>query len=192
MQKSLNSSSVGFTLVELVVVIAIAAILMMFAYAPYNFYANKSRVRLSSERIEQAMSKAKLMASTGYSPNGNNVDIVVHLALTADSVQIESVPASGSRSNIPLSGNANRKMIESVPLDSQVILSGLFGTTAGTIAPAITQIDLVYRSPTGSSEVWDASNGIATNIPLSSVVGGVIGIKGVTHGVLSRNFTLKK
>lgn len=77
---SANAGSAGFTLVELLVVISIAAIIMMFAMAPYNFYAEKARVRLSTERVEQVMNRAKLLAGTGYSPQGKNVDLVVRLS----------------------------------------------------------------------------------------------------------------
>lgn len=68
----------GFTLIELVVSISIAMILLIFSMAPYSFYADKSRVRLSVDRTEQIMNKAKLLAGTGYSSGSTNVDLVVH------------------------------------------------------------------------------------------------------------------
>lgn len=74
-----RNSSAGFTLIELIVVVSIVMILFIFSIAPYNFYADKSRVRLSVERVEQLMNKAKLLAGTGYSPQGNNVDLVIHI-----------------------------------------------------------------------------------------------------------------
>ena len=57
-----KSDSTGFTLLELVVVISIMMILLIFSIAPYSYYADKARVRLSVERIEQIMNKAKLLA----------------------------------------------------------------------------------------------------------------------------------
>ena len=59
-----KSDSTGFTLLELVVVISIMMILLEFSIAPYNYYADKARVRLSVERVEQMMNKAKLLAGT--------------------------------------------------------------------------------------------------------------------------------
>jgi len=37
----------AFTLIELLIVITIATILMMMAYAPYNLYTNKTKVKLT-------------------------------------------------------------------------------------------------------------------------------------------------
>ena len=87
--------SQGFTLIELIVAISIAAILMMFAIAPYNLYTDKARVRLSAERIEQMISKAKLFASTGYSVGDKNQDLIVSVKRGGKEVSIERIPATG-------------------------------------------------------------------------------------------------
>ena len=60
----------GFTLIELMVVMSIIAVLSIFAYAPYNHYANISRVRFSAEKIEQAANEAKSSVIGGYAFSG--------------------------------------------------------------------------------------------------------------------------
>lgn len=68
----------GFTLVELTAVMAIGALLLLLAYAPYGYYGDKAKVRLSGERIKQSMGEAKLLASGGYTrSDGKNGDIVL-------------------------------------------------------------------------------------------------------------------
>jgi prepilin-type N-terminal cleavage/methylation domain-containing protein len=149
---NLRKNSAGFTLVELIVSIAIALILLVFAIAPYNFYANKSKVRLSGERIEQAMNKAKLLAGTGYAPGGSNVDLVVHLRNGAKEIAITSVPAGSAPLAIE---NPNRNQVEKIRLENDVAITSLGGiaTSQG--------IDIVYRSPTGVSQVWNTPDDTA-------------------------------
>lgn len=69
----------GFTLIEILVVISIIGLLMMVAIAPYNLYADKARARLSGERIEQMLARAKLQTATGYSSGSVNLDLIVVL-----------------------------------------------------------------------------------------------------------------
>ncbi len=90
-----DKKTAGFTLIELTVAISIVAILMLFAIAPYNLYSDKARVRLSAERIEQAISKARLFASTGYSAGDKNQDLIVSVERDGKEVSIERIPATG-------------------------------------------------------------------------------------------------
>lgn len=87
-----DKKTAGFTLIELIVVISIAAIMMLFAIAPYNLYSDKARVRLSAERIEQAITKAKLFASTGYSVGDKNQDLVVSIEKGSEYIDLEYIP----------------------------------------------------------------------------------------------------
>ena len=92
---SQKSYSQGFTLIEMIVAVSIGAMLMMFAIAPYNLYTDKARVRLSAERIEQVISKARLFASTGYSVGDKNQDLIVSIERGKTAVNLERIPAAG-------------------------------------------------------------------------------------------------
>jgi prepilin-type N-terminal cleavage/methylation domain-containing protein len=182
----------AFTLIELLVVIAIVGFLFLFAIAPYTFYSNTSKVRLSVDRVEQEMSKAKLLVSTGFAPNGANVDLVLRIRQGTSSITLDSIPVSASGSApLPL-GDLQRKSINRVPLDAPVLISGFIpsGGTPTTPPTSIDIIDIVYRSPNGSMEVWDSSSAVSTRI--ISDIQGVVGVKGTMTGSLSRSFMLRK
>ncbi len=49
----------GFTLIELMVVITIISIITIILIAPYNFYANISKVRVSKDIITQTINQAR-------------------------------------------------------------------------------------------------------------------------------------
>lgn len=66
MSKRFSNSS-GFSLVEMMVVVAIVVILAVLTYAPYSYYSDLAKVRISAEKIEQAFSEAKLSTSMGLS-----------------------------------------------------------------------------------------------------------------------------
>lgn len=179
---SLCGGSRGFTLLELVAVISIGALLLLFAIAPYNFYADKSRARLSVERVEQAMNKAKLYAGTGFAPTGTNLDLVVHLEKGGETVDIYSIPAGANLSTID---DASRKLIERVRLESNVTLSRIGDSDA------ISGLAIVYRAPTGMAEVWNLpqtgpAQRISTQIPDS----GIVGVKGGVSGALAKSFRI--
>ncbi|MCB9805178.1 prepilin-type N-terminal cleavage/methylation domain-containing protein [Candidatus Peribacteria bacterium] len=65
-QFTLSSSRSGFTLIEMMIVIAIIAILATLATAPYNYFSDKQRVRTQVARFEQLVSQAKSEASNGF------------------------------------------------------------------------------------------------------------------------------
>lgn len=178
----LCSKNGGFTLLELVAAISIGALLLLFAIAPYNFYADKSRARLSVERVEQAMNKAKLYAGTGFAPTGTNLDLVVRLEKGGETVTIDSIPAG---TNPPPIEDASRKQIERVRLESNVTFARIGDSDT------ISVLDIVYRSPTGMAEVWNvpaagSAQRILTQIPSS----GIVGVKGVTSGALAKSFRI--
>lgn len=145
-------------------------ILFIFSVAPYNFYADKSKVRLSVERVEQLMNKAKLLAGTGYAPEGKNVDLVVHIESGSLEVTMSSVPVNSPVLSI---ASADRKIVEKMRLESNVIISQIGGGST------LTGIDIVYRSPTGISQIWETPSISATPVLLSGTTlsSGILGVK---------------
>ncbi len=176
-------NSAAFTLVELVVSISIAMILLIFSIAPYNFYANKARVRLSSERIEQSLNKAKLLVGTGYSPRGNNVDLVLHFRTGESKIVLSSIPVNSPPISI---SNSLRVPVETVALESNVTVTQLANIVGSS------GFDVVFRSPMGNSEIWRTPDDSSIPVVLTTHVfsGGIVGIKGALTGTLSKSFQI--
>ncbi|MFO0763410.1 MAG: prepilin-type N-terminal cleavage/methylation domain-containing protein [Candidatus Gracilibacteria bacterium] len=80
-QSALSSSRSGFTLIEMMIVIAIIAILATFAAAPYNYFSDKQRVRTQVARFEQLVSQAKSEASNGFLFKGGSIEETASTAI---------------------------------------------------------------------------------------------------------------
>lgn len=72
--------------------------------------------------------------------------------------------------------NSDRKVVERIQLERGVQFSQL-GNVAGP-----TSLDVVYRSPTGNSEVWQSPDDSSVPVPVAdsatSASGGIVGISG--------------
>jgi prepilin-type N-terminal cleavage/methylation domain-containing protein len=197
--------STGFTLIEILVVISIIGLMMMVAIAPYNLYAEKARARLSGERIEQMLARAKLQAATGYSSGSVNLDLIVVLRKWASEALLETIVSGGSGSSIPASGTPGRTLIERLPLESGVLFTG-FGTRSGAWvttastpgssivldATAPDTVLVIHRAPNGTREFWsEPSSGWAPVRMSGAINGGGVGVKGATRGPRTSQFLLK-
>jgi prepilin-type N-terminal cleavage/methylation domain-containing protein len=52
----------AFTLIELMIAITIIVILTMASYAPYTYYQNKAKLKVTSREISQLLYEARNMA----------------------------------------------------------------------------------------------------------------------------------
>jgi prepilin-type N-terminal cleavage/methylation domain-containing protein len=52
----------AFTLIELIITITIVAILTMLSYAPYNYYQNKSKLKITTREISQLLYESRNIA----------------------------------------------------------------------------------------------------------------------------------
>ena len=68
----------AFTLIELMIAITIIVILTMAAYAPYNYYQNKAKLKVATREISQLLSESRNMAINWAVSNSWNVSIGVY------------------------------------------------------------------------------------------------------------------
>ncbi|MCP4523384.1 MAG: prepilin-type N-terminal cleavage/methylation domain-containing protein [Candidatus Gracilibacteria bacterium] len=73
-----HSSSSGFTLIEILVVLSLIIILSLMVFAPYSYYLNKSKIRYTDNEISQVIYKAKNMALNGAKNIYGNISVAVY------------------------------------------------------------------------------------------------------------------
>ncbi len=90
--RSLSSSKQGFTLAEMMLVIAIGAILFMVFYAPYGFFSERAKLRTSVSRVEQVWSLARMEAMNGVVFSGSkNANIFLRFDVGSNSLPLYTV-----------------------------------------------------------------------------------------------------
>jgi prepilin-type N-terminal cleavage/methylation domain-containing protein len=52
----------GFTLIELMITITIIVVLTMMTYAPYNYYQNKAKLKITLRQVSQLLYESRNMA----------------------------------------------------------------------------------------------------------------------------------
>lgn len=166
--RTLKSTS-GFTLVELMVVISIAVLVSVLTYAPYSYYSDLSRVRVSAEKIEQAFSEAKLSSSMGLSLPGTDFNADAYVVLQEGS---GSVGLYAARSGSGFASVSEFAVLREIPLEKDVVVSDLPSPT----------VTLKFSAPTGSPSAVDVS-GTPVNF-----TGGLVGYRGSTSGSLAKIF----
>ncbi len=112
----------GFTLPELLIVVAIVVILAVSVTAPYSYYSDVAKLRISAEKIEQLFTEAAVSASAGglFPGTEKNADTYVVLLEGSSSVAL-SAAVSGSG----FAPDSDRKTLRDVPLEKDVVLSGI-------------------------------------------------------------------
>ncbi len=147
----------AFTLAEMLLVVAIVAVLAVTAVAPYAHYSDLAKLRISSEKVEQAFSEARVSAMAGFAVPGSerNADLYVELVRGAKAVRTFAVPASSAfRTSYAASG-----AIFETPLEASVVLADLPSNA----------VVVRFSSVTGNAGVF-APDGT----PAPSFTGGVV------------------
>lgn len=152
------SKTAGFSLVELMVVIAVVSMLAVLTYAPYSYYSDIAKVRISAEKIEQTFSEAKLSSAMGLSVPGTdfNGDAYVVLEKGSGSLALFAAKAQSGFA-VP----TEYELLRSVPLEKDVTLSDL---------PA-DSVTIKFSAPSGKSSAVDGDGN-----PLV-FSGGTVGLK---------------
>ena len=84
----------AFTLIELMVVITISVLLMVWIYAPYNYYSNKARLKMAKTQIAKTIYEARNMAIYWLNNQSKNKSIWVYFDnnLNKNYINIYSYP----------------------------------------------------------------------------------------------------
>ncbi|MDD3646124.1 MAG: prepilin-type N-terminal cleavage/methylation domain-containing protein [Candidatus Gracilibacteria bacterium] len=125
----------GFTLIELMVTITIVAILMMMTYAPYQYYSNKAKVRITARDISQVLTETRNLAVHGLDKGTGNLSLGVYFDSTdslKNKVQVFSFPHNYEYTQIlPDESDPNVNLIKTVKLKAGVEIDRVGGQNNG-------------------------------------------------------------
>ena len=152
------SKTSGFSLVELMVVLAIVSLLAVLTYAPYSYYSDIAKVRISSEKIEQTFSEAKLSSAMGLSVPGTDFNGDAYVVLEKGSGSLALFAAKAGSGFV---SPTEYKLLRVVPLEKDVLISELPSDL----------VTVKFSAPTGAPSSVDADG----NALVFS--GGTVGFK---------------
>ena len=152
------SKTSGFSLVELMVVLAIVSLLAVLTYAPYSYYSDIAKVRISSEKIEQTFSEAKLSSAMGLSVPGTDFNGDAYVVLQRGSGALSLYAAKAGSG---FAATADYKLLRVVPLEKDVLISELPSDL----------VTVKFSAPTGAPSAVDSDG---TPLVFS---GGTVGLK---------------
>lgn len=138
-----NKQQGGFTLIELMIVIAIIAILAAIAIPAYQDYTIRSQVSEGANLV----SSAKLAVAQTYDETG-------------------SFPATNASAGLAAAASINGNYVQSVTVGGSGVITALYGNEAN---PAINGDNLTF-TPTdeGGSISWECAGSVATQYRPSS------------------------
>lgn len=93
----------AFTLFELIIAITIIALLMVMSYAPYNYYSNKAKVKITAKEISQILYETRNLAIQGVDNGFWNLSFWVYFDSSDTNknlIQIFSFPYTYTQSQI--------------------------------------------------------------------------------------------
>lgn len=130
----------GFTLVELMIVVAIVGVLLAGTYIPYKQSSLAAQVRENAEKLSQSVTAAKAYAVNGYSlPSGSGsrmaADVAMLFLTGSGRVETWAVPHAASGSAEPNVASGARVASLEMPTGLLLSLSGASSLTLYWSAP---------------------------------------------------------
>ena len=113
----------AFTLIELMIAITIIVILTLAAYAPYNYYQNKAKLKVATREVSQFLSESKNRAINWSIGSSWNVSIGVYFDSSAsekDKIKVFSYPHDIENLNITNFEWGDIKLIKTLLLQKWV------------------------------------------------------------------------
>ena len=175
-----TQSRQGFTLIEMMVVVAITAIFAVMTISPYLYYSNLARVRMSYEKVQQAFSLGRSLVVAGETYTPNNVSGSVGFWIEKDSkkIQLRVYPYNINTNLLKYSDTQTRSTLKTtVELEEGVAFS--------SVLPA-EKVLVFFAAPNAQASFY-RENG--ERITTSTGVVLTLGFHGAQTGALSRNFT---
>lgn len=138
-------------------------------YAPYSYYSDVAKVRISVEKIEQAFSEARLSSSMGLSVPGTDANADAYLVLLEGTSNVGLYAAKSGSGFAPQS---EFRLLRDIPLEKDIEISRL-------PSPRVT---VKFSAPSGAFSAVDQDG-----VPLV-FTGGTLGLHGAVLGTLIREF----
>jgi len=151
-----------FTLIELMVSITIVVILTIISYAPYNYYQNKSRLKITSREISQLLSESRNMAVNWAIGNDKNISIWVYFDTNSTSnnvIKVFSYPYNIDKLLISNTEIWDVKLLKTLVLSKWVILDNIEGKSNFLI-----MFDSITWNINYYSWTWSTRNSIIEDI----------------------------
>ena len=154
--KNFKNKKSGFTLIELVIVVAILAMLMTMSYAPYMYYQDKLRVKMASKDIGQVLYNYRNLSIHWVDTWSWNLSVWI-LFDKSDSekehIKILTYPYSFSGSQITVTPGSDIKLYKTIKLQKKVWIDDiswkdkvLFFFQAITGEPKIYSIEWAWKT----------------------------------------------
>lgn len=164
----------GFTLIELIVVITIIGILFAGSYVPYDYYSRLSKIRISTEKVHQAMEDARILSQNGQLFPGTTKNANIWLLLEKWSHTISMFTfLPGTHSFIE---NTNAKIIKIISLED--------GVNINTLPKDRMLIE--YKAPKWDMEIYTGLTETGTTFDMG------MGWKTGTTGALYRTLKIER
>lgn len=130
----INSKNLSwFTLIELMVAITIVAILMVMTYAPYDYYSNKAKVRITARDVSQLLTETRNLAIHWLDRWSWNLSLWVYFDSTdalKNKLQVFSFPHNYEYVQIvPNESDPNINLLKTVELKSWVEIDNVWWQT---------------------------------------------------------------
>jgi len=120
----------AFTLIELMIAITIVVILTMVTYAPYNYYQNKARLKVTTREISQILYEWRNMAVNWAVGTDWNVSIWVYFntnTLEKGEVKIFSYPYDIENNDIEYTEWEKTKLLKTLKLQKAIEINSIEG-----------------------------------------------------------------